>query len=118
MMSMEEVKARLRRWARAVVGGRVAPHLGLPGHCTYLEFAIKASGRPPTDIGEAEWQTDRLVRKLGEHDGFLRMIVEAYYLDEGLQDANVSKAGFSRMTYFRRLDEAHEMLMRFYVTEK
>jgi hypothetical protein len=115
-MDIDDVVERLQHWASAVAGGRRGQFLGLPGHCTYLEFAIKATGESGPAIPEKDWLTDRLVRQLGETDPELRTVIEMAYLGTGMSNERATAAGISKATYFRRLDEAHHAMLALYGT--
>ncbi|MBL8518202.1 MAG: hypothetical protein JNM76_14670 [Betaproteobacteria bacterium] len=82
-LNEEDVDLRLKRWARYVAGGLSSGFLGLPGHCTYLEYAIKSTDGTSREAPEEVWQTDRAIRKLGEIDRTLRTAIEVSYLLAG-----------------------------------
>lgn len=114
MITLEELVEALNMWARHMLGGSRGRDLGLPHHCTYLEFAIKGNVHDsdvyvPDDI----WKTDQLVRSLGEVEPYLRMVIERHYMGGSIED-NHKGLNVSRSTYDRRLEEAHQMLISLY----
>ena len=117
-MDIEDVVKRLQQWASAVAGGWRGQFLGLPRHCTYLEFAIKATGGSGPAIPERDWLTDRLVRKLGETEPELRLVIEWAYLGTGMSNERAAAVGISKATYFRRLNKAHHAMLALYESEE
>lgn len=119
MMDIDDLKTRLGQWAEAVVGGMSGRHLGLPSVCPYLSMALKSPSMPVSQgISERDWKTDVLVRKLGERDAQLRLVIEMTYLGRGLMGDRVAAVGMARRTYYRRLEEAHEALLALFHADR
>lgn len=110
-LTEEDVQARLQEWARYVLGGLSSRFLGLPGHCTYLEFIIKSTDRTGREIPERVWETDRAIRELGEMHPELRTAVEIGYLSMGTREEQAGEAGVSESTLLRRIDRAIQYLI-------
>lgn len=112
-MTLDELDTRLAEWARYIAGGAHGGHLGLPKQCTYLEFAIKSTGGDKT-VPDRVWQTDKKVRELGEIDAALRTVIEMAYLGAGISAQRATAMGYAKRTYFRRLEQAQQMLIGLY----
>jgi hypothetical protein len=112
-MTVDELEIRLGEWARYIAGGSHSRYLGLPGHCTYLEYAIKSTSGEST-VPDRVWDTDKKVRALGAIDMELRTVIEMAYLGAGVSNQRASAMGYSKATYFRRLEEAMQMLIGLY----
>lgn len=111
MLCEEDVDLRLKQWARHVVGSLNGGFLGLPGRCTYLELAIKATDRSGREVPEEVWITDRAVRDLDRVDKNLRIAVEVSYLHAGDRPSQARMMQVSERTRERLVDRAIQQLI-------
>lgn len=111
-MSIEELDTRLNEWARHVSGRLSGGFLGLPSHCPYLSMSIKSAGaNVDRTIPQRAWETDLMVRKLGEENMDLRRVIEVSYLGPALIKDQAHAAGMAHRTYLRRFEEAQQRLI-------
>jgi hypothetical protein len=110
------VDARLNEWALWKAGARVCTGGAVTSNAyTWIGAGGRGDNAPPPlsyvpldELACAE--TDRCVCAL---EPLLRQVVEEFYCRLGTTDMAAARCGCSRMTLWRRLDNAHNRLLGF-----